>query len=105
STFAGNALACRAGLATLDLLEENDRALIARVKENGTRLKEGLLGLKRRFPGVIGEVRGRGYLLGVRFGLDRHSVEQGLLGYLGEQEALTALVVSHLLHVEGVRLG
>jgi predicted amino acid dehydrogenase len=41
----------------------------------------------------------------MRFGLDRHSVETGLLGYLGEQEALTALVVSHLLQVEGVRVG
>jgi predicted amino acid dehydrogenase len=105
STFAGNTLACRAGLATLDLLEENDRALIGQVAENGARLKEGLLELKNRFPGLIMEVRGRGFLLGLRFGLDRYSVEQGLLGYLGEQEALTALIVSYLLHVEGVRVG
>ena len=50
-------------------------------------------------------MRGRGYLLGLRFGLNRHNGGDGLLGYLGEQEALTALVVSHLLHVEGVRVG
>jgi len=105
STFAGNTLACRAGLATLDLLEENGGALISRVAENGARLKEALRALSDRYPGLIGDVRGRGYLLGMRFGLDRHSVETGLLGYLGEQEALTALAVSHLLHVEGVRVG
>src|SRR6185436_3258533 len=105
STFAGNTLACRAGLATLDLLEENGGALIARVAANGARLREGLLELARRHPGLIREVRGRGYLLGMTFGLDRHSFEEGLLGYLGEQEALTGLVVSHLLHVEGVRVG
>jgi acetylornithine/succinyldiaminopimelate/putrescine aminotransferase/predicted amino acid dehydrogenase len=105
STFAGNTLACRAGLATLDLLEENKGALVAQVAENGARLKDGLLALDRRYPGVIGEVRGRGYLLGLRFGLDRHNGGDGLLGYLGEQEALTALVVSHLLHVEGIRVG
>lgn len=105
STFAGNTLACRAGLATLDLLEENDRALISRVALNGARLKEGLLDLKRRFPNLIGEVRGRGYLLGLRFCLDRHSVPDGLLGYLGEQEMFTLLIASHLLHVEGVRVG
>src|SRR5258706_182505 len=105
STFAGNALACRAGLATLDLLEENGGALISRVAANGARLKEALRSLSRRYPGLIGDVRGRGYLLGMRFGLHRHSVEHGLLGYLGEQEALTALAVSHLLHVEGVRVG
>jgi len=105
STFAGNALACRAGLATLDLLEENGGALISRVAANGARLRESLLALARRYPGLIRDVRGRGYLLGLSFGLDRHSVDEGLLGYLGEQEALTALVVSHLLHVEGVRVG
>ncbi|HEY0320665.1 MAG TPA: aminotransferase class III-fold pyridoxal phosphate-dependent enzyme [Pyrinomonadaceae bacterium] len=105
STFAGNTLACRAALATLDLLEENDRALINHVAENGARLKEGLLDLKRRFPNLIGEVRGRGYLLGLRFCLDRYSVEDGLLGYLGETEEFTILIASHLLHVEGVRVG
>lgn len=105
STFAGNTLACRAGLATLDLLEENERALISHVAENGARLKEALLDLKRRFPNQIGEVRGRGYLLGLRFNIDRHSAADGLLGYLGEQEAFTLLLASHLLHVEGVRVG
>jgi acetylornithine/succinyldiaminopimelate/putrescine aminotransferase/acyl-CoA synthetase (AMP-forming)/AMP-acid ligase II/predicted amino acid dehydrogenase/acyl carrier protein len=105
STFAGNTLACRAGIATLDLLEENGGAMLKRVTENGARLKDGLIDLKRRFPGVIAEVRGRGYLLGVRFGLDRYSVEDGMLGYLGEHEAFTFIVVSHLLNFEGVRVG
>jgi acetylornithine/succinyldiaminopimelate/putrescine aminotransferase/acyl-CoA synthetase (AMP-forming)/AMP-acid ligase II/predicted amino acid dehydrogenase/acyl carrier protein len=105
STFAGNTLACRAGIATLDLLEADGGALIAQVKENGARLKDALLALGERYPGLIGEVRGRGYFLGLRLGLDRHSVNDGLLGYLSEQEALTAIVVSHLLHVEGVRVG
>lgn len=105
STFAGNTLACRAGIASLDLLEENDHALVGKVAENGTRLKEGLRKLKARFPHLISEVRGRGYLLGLRFGLNRYTYDQGLLGYLGEQEALTALIVSHLLNAEGVRVG
>ena len=89
----------------LDLLEENDGALVDHVAENGARLKEGLLALQRRFPDLIGEVRGRGFLLGLRFGFDRYSVPEGLLGYLGEHEVLTALVVSHLLHFERVRVG
>ncbi|MBV8518388.1 MAG: aminotransferase class III-fold pyridoxal phosphate-dependent enzyme [Acidobacteria bacterium] len=105
STFAGNTLACRAGIATLDLLEADSGALVAQVKANGARLKDALLALADRYPGLIAEVRGRGYFLGLRLGLDRHSVDDGLLGYLGEQEALTAIVVSHLLHVEGVRVG
>jgi acetylornithine/succinyldiaminopimelate/putrescine aminotransferase/predicted amino acid dehydrogenase/acyl carrier protein len=105
STFAGNTLACRAGLATLNWLEENDHALLKDVAENGRRLKAGLLELQRRYPSVIAEIRGRGYLLGLRFGLNRYSVEDGLLGYLGEQDEFTFLVVGHLLHFEGVRVG
>src|SRR4029077_1521387 len=34
-----------------------------------------------------------------------YSVEDGLLGYLGEQDEFTFLVVGHLLHFEGVRVG
>lgn len=105
STFAGNTLACRAGLATLDLLEEDEGALLDQVSEHGARLKAGLLELKARFPDLVGEVRGRGFLLGLTFGLNRGSVEGGLLGYLGENEVLTGLVVSHLLDVEGIRVG
>jgi len=105
STFAGNTLACRAGIATLDLLEENGGALLAQVAENGARLKDELRRMAARHPGIVSDVRGRGYFLGLTFALDRHSVGDGLLGYLGEQEALTGIVVSHLLHVEGIRVG
>ncbi|HEX8503067.1 MAG TPA: aminotransferase class III-fold pyridoxal phosphate-dependent enzyme [Pyrinomonadaceae bacterium] len=105
STFAGNTLACRAGIALLDALEENDHALVNRVAENGARLKEGLLDLQRRFPRLVGDVRGRGYLLGLRFHINRNTVPGGLLGYFGEQEMFTLLVASHLLHFEGVRVG
>lgn len=105
STFAGNTLACRAGLATLDLLAEDNRALLKQVSSTGSRLKEGLLNLKRRFPDLIGDVRGRGFLLGLRFAVNRNSTDQGLLGYLGELEEFTFLIVGYLLNFEGVRVG
>jgi acetylornithine/succinyldiaminopimelate/putrescine aminotransferase/predicted amino acid dehydrogenase len=105
STFAGNTLACRIGLATLDLLEENDRYLIRQVADNGARLKQELEYLKRRHPHVLDVIRGRGYMLGVTFGVNRFNWGSGLLGCLGETEALTSLVVSRMLAVNGVRLG
>ena len=59
-TYAGNPLACAAGLA---VLEEIDRhGLIANAALMGDRLKSELAGLKARFP-FIGDVRGRGLLL------------------------------------------
>lgn len=105
STFAGNTLACRIGLATLDLLEENDRHLIRQVADNGARLKEELQNLDRKHPNILDIIRGRGYMLGVSFGINRFNWDAGLLGCLGETDALTSLVVSRMLAVNGVRLG
>jgi acetylornithine/N-succinyldiaminopimelate aminotransferase len=56
STFAGGPVQCSAGLAVLDVLD--DEGLLARVRELGERLRHALAEL----PGVI-EVRGRGLML------------------------------------------
>ena len=105
STFAGNALSCRVGLATLDLLEENDQELVKAVAKHGAYLREGLLALKDQYRDIVAEVRGRGYILGLRFGIDRETWGSSLLGCLGETEFLTPLVVSHMLSVHRVRMG
>jgi hypothetical protein len=44
-------------------------------------------------------------MLGVTFGVNRSNWGAGLLGCLGETEALTSLVVSRMLAVNAVRLG
>jgi acetylornithine/N-succinyldiaminopimelate aminotransferase len=56
STFAGGPVQCAAGLAVLDVLD--DEALLARVRELGEHLRHAVAEL----PGV-GEVRGRGLML------------------------------------------
>jgi acetylornithine/N-succinyldiaminopimelate aminotransferase len=56
STFAGGPVPCAAGLAVLDVLE--DEALLARVRELGERLRHAVAEL----PGV-GEIRGRGLMI------------------------------------------
>jgi len=72
STFGGNPVACAAGLAVLDVLEEEklrDRAL--RV---GKSWKDALGELQEKF-GLIGEVRGSGLFLGVDLVRDRETRE------------------------------
>jgi acetylornithine/N-succinyldiaminopimelate aminotransferase len=56
STFAGGPVQCAAGLAVLDVID--DQALLARVRALGDRLLHGVA----EMPGV-GEVRGRGLML------------------------------------------
>ncbi len=59
-TYAGNPLACAAGLAVLDEIERQD--LVANAAAMGELLKSELLTLAKRFP-FIGDVRGKGLLL------------------------------------------
>jgi len=59
-TYAGNPLACAAGLAVFDEIER--QGLIARAASQGDKLKAALSALMQRYP-FIGDVRGRGLLL------------------------------------------
>lgn len=64
STFGGNPLAMAVGNAVLDVLLE-DRFL-ERVQDNAARLKQRLTALKDRHGDLIEEVRGQGFLLGLK---------------------------------------
>jgi 4-aminobutyrate aminotransferase-like enzyme/Ser/Thr protein kinase RdoA (MazF antagonist) len=72
STFGGNPVACAAGLAVLDLLEEEH------LQENalrvGSYLVSRLKALQERHA-LIGDVRGSGLFLGVDLVLDRETRE------------------------------
>jgi 4-aminobutyrate aminotransferase len=59
STFGGNPVACRAALATLDLLE---REYVANAAERGEQMRAGLVRLREEFD-FIGDVRGLGLML------------------------------------------
>jgi acetylornithine/succinyldiaminopimelate/putrescine aminotransferase len=65
STFAGNALAMTAGLATLAVLD--DEGVLANVERRGRELTDGLREIASRHD-LIHDVRGRGLMIGIEFG-------------------------------------
>jgi adenosylmethionine-8-amino-7-oxononanoate aminotransferase len=69
-TYAGNPLACAAGLAVLDEIERQD--LTANAARMGDVLAERLQGLMQRYP-LIGDVRGKGLLTAFELMADRGS--------------------------------
>jgi adenosylmethionine-8-amino-7-oxononanoate aminotransferase len=71
-TYAGNPLACAAGLAVLEEIERQD--MMANAVSTGAILKRGLEGLMARFP-FIGDVRGMGLLLAFELVADRETKE------------------------------
>lgn len=103
STFAGNSLAMAAGLATIELLTENDNALLTHVREIGEYLKAQLCALQARYPGLIAGVRGRGLLLGLSLRLERSRWDSNLLGVAADQEELVSFLAAYILNVEKVR--
>jgi 4-aminobutyrate aminotransferase len=63
-TYGGNALAAAAACATIDVLRDED--LPGRAAAMGAHLTDGLSALQAEYP-VIGDVRGRGLMVGVEF--------------------------------------
>ncbi|HKW45303.1 MAG TPA: aspartate aminotransferase family protein, partial [Candidatus Eremiobacteraceae bacterium] len=72
NTFGGNPVSARAALATLDVVEEE--GLAANAKRMGARLMQGLEALSIQHTS-IGEVRGRGLMIGVELVRDRATKE------------------------------
>jgi ornithine--oxo-acid transaminase len=65
STFAGNALAMTAGLATLSVFDDED--LMANAERRGRELTEGLRAIAEHND-LIRDIRGRGLMIGIEFG-------------------------------------
>src|SRR5207247_10885650 len=72
STFGGNPVSCAAALATIKLLKER---LMANAADVGAHLMAGLKALVDKHP-LIGDVRGRGLMVGIELVRDRKTKER-----------------------------
>jgi acetylornithine/succinyldiaminopimelate/putrescine aminotransferase/predicted amino acid dehydrogenase len=105
STFAGNALACQAALATIAELTKHERCLVRHVAGIGQRLQQQLRQLQGQFPMLIADIRGRGLMLGVDLDLEHIArTQSGLLAILQQQGLLIYMAASFLLNIEHIRI-
>ncbi len=74
STFGGNPVSCAAALATIDLLR---RELMRNAEDVGAYLRERLAALQEKHA-LIGDVRGRGLMLGLELVRDRTTKERAV---------------------------
>ena len=71
NTFGGNPVACRAGIATLDLIENS---FMQNAAEMGEYTLDALTEIMTRHPS-IGDVRGKGLMIGIELVKDRETKE------------------------------
>ena len=93
-TFSGHTVACAAGLAVQRIIERD--ALLERVRSRGEMLRAALRDALGRFA-EVGDVRGRGYFIGIEFVHDRSSkapfpAERGLSAEIGRRAFQDGLI-------------
>jgi len=74
STFGGNPVSCAAALATIALLRAG---IVQNAADVGAHLMSGLKALAEKHP-LIGDVRGRGLMIGVELVRDRSTKERAI---------------------------
>jgi 4-aminobutyrate aminotransferase len=74
STFAGNAMGCEVCMTNIDLITDPDTDLLGRATVLGTEIKARLTAAMDEAP-CIGEVRGRGLMIGCEVVADRETKE------------------------------
>jgi 4-aminobutyrate aminotransferase len=72
STFGGNPVSCAAALATIELLK---KTLVKNAADVGEVMMDGLRELQQKHP-IIGDVRGKGLMVGVELVRDRVTRER-----------------------------
>jgi 4-aminobutyrate aminotransferase len=74
STFGGNPVSCAAAIATITLLRDS---LVRNAEEVGAHLIAGARALMDKHP-IIGDVRGKGLMIGIEFVRDRQTKERAV---------------------------
>ena len=77
STFGGNPMAMKVGSQVFDII--SNKSFLKNVKKNSTFFLQQLNKVKERYPKIIKEVRGRGFLIGLQLYKDQTNFIQKLM--------------------------
>ena len=77
STFGGNPLAMKIGCAVMDIIAK--KSFLNNVKKNSQYFHNKLDNLREKFPKIIKEIRGRGFLIGLKLYVDQTSFIKTLM--------------------------
>ena len=77
STFGGNPLAMKIGNEVMNIV--SNKEFLNTVKKNSIYFHNELQKVKNKFPKIIKEIRGRGYLIGIQLHVDQTNFIKALM--------------------------
>lgn len=104
STFAEDDLSSIVAAKTLEILDANRLSISDRAARFEVKVKGFVGELQGKYPGVIGAVRGKGFLIGIEFDPLCNGLASHALDALGQSGYLTYIFASYLLNRHGVRV-
>ena len=93
STFGGNPLAMKTGSAVMDIVGK--KSYLNNVKKNSYYFQERLKKLKKEFPQIIKEIRGRGLLIGLQL----HKDQTNFIKKLTQNKLLTIRAAENVVRI------
>ena len=93
STFGGNPLAMQVGNAVFDIISK--KSFLNDVKKNSKYFHKELNKIKDKYPKIIKEVRGRGFLIGLKL----HSDQTSFIKKLMKKKLLTIRAAEHVVRI------
>ncbi|MEC9466922.1 MAG: aminotransferase class III-fold pyridoxal phosphate-dependent enzyme [Myxococcota bacterium] len=103
STFAGDDYSSAVAVEALEILRENDGALMERCARIGRDFYGELHRFEQRYPRVITDVRGHGLLMAIEL-TPREDTASLFLRWASEQGLLGYVVAGYLLNEHGIRV-
>jgi len=77
STFGGNPMAMKIGIQVLDII--SNKNFLKNIKKNSKYFHDQLNKIKQKFPNLIKEIRGRGFLIGIQLYKDQTNFIKDLM--------------------------
>ena len=77
STFGGNPMAMKIGCEVIDII--SSKSFLKTVKKNSNYFHEKLNKIKNKYPKIIKQIRGRGFLIGLQLHIDQTSFIKKLM--------------------------
>ena len=93
STFGGNPLAMKIGSTVMDIIGKKN--FLDNVKKNSYYFHKELNKLKEKYPRLIKEVRGRGFLIGLQL----HKDQTNFIKKLMENKLLTIRAAENVIRI------